>query len=60
MNLELIRKDQIYLVDKRDRDGVSELYAMSDFATRTTENIRKGYLVGKYGAVPDVEIAEVE
>ena len=26
----------------------------------TTDNIRKGYLVGKYGATPDVEIEEVE
>ena len=29
-------------------------------AYRTTENIRKGYLLGKYGATPDIEIEEVE
>lgn len=45
-------KDQIYLVDKNKRDGASELYAMSDFNMRTTESVRKGYLVGKYGAIP--------
>lgn len=60
MNLELLRKDQLYFVDKRDKDGASELYTISEFSTRTTENIRKGYLVGKYGATPDVEIEEVE
>ena len=60
MNLELLRKDQLYFVDKRDKDGVSELYTISEFSTRTTENIRKGYLVGKYGATPDIEIEEVE
>ncbi|MBR5427375.1 MAG: ATP-binding protein [Clostridia bacterium] len=60
MNLEYIRKDQIYLVDKNQKDGVSELYGISDFNTRTTDNIRKGYLVGKYGAVPNVAIEEVE
>lgn len=60
MNLELLRKDQLYFVDKRDKDGASELYTISDFSTRTTENIRKGYLVGKYGATPDIEIEEVE
>ena len=27
---------------------------------KTTENIRKGYLLGKYGATPDIEIEEVE
>lgn len=60
MNLELLRKDQLYFVDKRDKDGTSELYSISEFSTRTAENIRKGYLVGKYGAIPDVEIEEVE
>ena len=60
MSLELLRKDQLYFVDKRDKDGTSELYTISEFSTRTTENIRKGYLVGKYGATPDIEIEEVE
>ena len=60
MNLELLRKDQLYFVDKRDKDGTSELYTISEFSTRTTENIRKGYLVGKYGATPDIEIEELE
>lgn len=60
MNLELLRKDQLYFVDKRDKDGASELYTISEFSTRTTENVRKGYLVGKYGATPDVEIEVVE
>ena len=60
MNLELLRKDQLYFADKRDKDGASELYSVNEFSTRTTENIRKGYLVGKYGATPDIEIEEVE
>ena len=60
MNLELLRKDQLYFVDKRDKDGSSELYTISEFTTRTTDNIRKGYLVGKYGATPDVKIEGVE
>ena len=60
MNLELLRKDQLYFVDKETRNGVSELYSISGFSTRTTENIRKSYLVGKYGATPSVEIEEVE
>lgn len=60
MNLELMRRDQIYFADKRNQDGASELYTISEFSTRTTDNIRKGYLVGKYGAMPDIEIEEVE
>lgn len=60
MNMELLRKDQLYFADKNPADGSSELYSISDFNTRTTENIRKGYLAGKYGATPDIEIEEVE
>lgn len=60
MNEEIIRKDQIYFVDKNQSDGSSELYTISEFSTKTSENIQKGYLLGKYGAVPDIDIEEVE
>ena len=60
MNLEILRKDQFYFADKSREDGSSELYSISEFATKTTENIRKGYLLGKYGAIPDIEIEGVE
>ena len=60
LSMELLRKDQLYFVDKDKKDGASELYSISDFSTRTTENVRKGYLLGKYGATPNVEIEEVE
>jgi AAA15 family ATPase/GTPase len=60
MNMEILRKDQLYFADKNREDGASELYSISEFSTRTTDNIRKGYLLGKYGATPDVEIEEVE
>ena len=60
MNETLIRKDQIYFVDKSQNDGSSELYTISEFSTKTTDNIRKGYLLGKYGAIPNIEIEGVE
>ena len=60
MNLEFLRKDQIYFADKNRKDGSSELYSVTDFTTKTADNIRKGYLVGKYGATPNIEIEEVE
>lgn len=60
MSMEILRKDQLYFADKDTADGSSELYSISEFSTRTTDNIRKGYLVGKYGATPDIELEEVE
>lgn len=60
LNMDLLRKDQVYFVDKDWGDGSSDLYSLSEFSTRTTDNILKGYVVGKYGAIPDVQIEEVE
>lgn len=60
MNLEYMRKDQIYFADKKRTDSSSELYSVTDFTTKTADNIRKGYLAGKYGATPNLEIEEVE
>ena len=60
LSMELLRKDQLYFVDKHKDDGASELYSISTFSTRTTDNIRKGYLLGKYGAIPDIEIEQLQ
>ena len=60
LNMELLRKDQLYFTDKSRKTGTSTLYSISEFATLTSENVRKGYLMGKYGATPDVEIEEVD
>ncbi len=58
LNTDLIRKDQVYFADKDRSTGVSELYSISEFSSPTSENIRKGYLMGKYGAIPDIAIEE--
>lgn len=54
LNMEIIRKDQVYFVDKDRKSGASELFNLTDFPVRTNDNIRKAYLAGKYGAVPEV------
>ena len=60
LNMNLLRKDQLYFADKSKKDGASELYSISELQTPTNENIRKGYLLGKYGGTPDIEIEAVE
>jgi hypothetical protein len=47
----LLRRDQIWFTEKAP-DGASKLYSLWDFAPRKDENLRKGYLHGRYGAVP--------
>lgn len=59
LDAHLIRKDQIYFVDKDKASSSSSLYSIAEFSTSTNENIRKGYLLGKYGATPDLNIEGV-
>lgn len=59
LNMELLRRDQIYLVDKDRKNGASEAYCLNEFSPSLDENIKKGYLLGKYGAIPNVNIGEV-
>lgn len=60
LNMEILRKDQIYFVDKNRQSGVSELFNLTDLPVRTNDNIRKAYLAGKYGAIPGVDTVGVE
>lgn len=55
LNQEILRRDQIYFVDKRREDGASSLYSLADFNIRNDANIQKAYLLGKFGAVPSIE-----
>jgi AAA15 family ATPase/GTPase len=48
---ELLRRDQIWFVEKKE-DQASELYSLLEFSPRKTDAIERGYLQGRYGAVP--------
>ena len=52
LNLNSLRKDQIWFTEKDNDTGISNLYSLGDFAIKNTENIERGYLLGRYGAIP--------
>lgn len=52
LSLRYLRRDQIYFVEKNYASGASELYSLDDFSPRKSENIRKAYLMGRYGSIP--------
>ncbi|MBU4373003.1 MAG: ATP-binding protein [Euryarchaeota archaeon] len=52
LDLDLFRRDQIWFTEKNPRDGSTDLYSLIEFSPRKDKNIRKGYLVGRYGAIP--------
>lgn len=56
LSLCLFRRDQIWFAEKNSEKGTTDLYPLDDFSVRKTENIQKGYLNGRYGAIPFVAI----
>ncbi|WP_223294223.1 AAA family ATPase [Chlorobium phaeobacteroides] len=48
---ELFRRDQIWFTEK-DASNSTKLYPLSDFTPRKNEALEKGYLNGRYGAIP--------
>ncbi|MBQ3640401.1 ATP-binding protein [bacterium] len=52
LDLDIFRRDQIYFVEKNYKTGITDLYSLADFSPRKTENIQKGYIQGRYGAIP--------
>jgi AAA15 family ATPase/GTPase len=48
---DVFRKDEIWFAEK-DKAGNTDLYALSNFKEHTVLDLRKGYLTGRYGAIP--------
>ena len=56
---EDIRRDQIYFLEK-DEYGVSKLYSLCDFkGIRKDSKILKQYLLGVYGALPNIKDSSI-
>jgi len=51
LDQEIFRTDEIWFTEK-NLLGSSKLYSLSDFKEHSTIDIRKGYLNGRYGAIP--------
>lgn len=52
LDLNFLRRDQIWFAEKNENSCATELYPLSSFSPRKGENIRKGYLQGRFGAIP--------
>ena len=46
-----LRRDQIWFVEKNEEQA-SILYPLSDFSPRKNESFERGYLMGRFGAIP--------
>lgn len=51
LDTELFRRDQVWFVEK-DRSASTRLYPLLDYSPRKDEALQRGYLKGRYGAIP--------
>lgn len=55
MRQHFLDADQFYFVDKDRQTGESELYSVDGLGKKNNADIRTGYLIGKFGGVPELE-----
>jgi uncharacterized protein len=51
LDAEIFRRDQVWFVEK-DKENATRLYPLTEFSPRKGEALGKGYLKGRYGALP--------
>ena len=51
LDTKLIRRDQVWFVEK-DEHSSTHLYPLLEYSPRTDEALERGYLKGRYGAIP--------
>jgi predicted ATPase len=49
-----LRRAQVWLTEKDD-SGATRVYPLTDYKPRKAENLERGYLQGRYGAIPFLE-----
>jgi len=52
LNDDLFRRDQVWFTEKDADVGNTKLYSLLEFQVRKDQNILKGCLMGRYGALP--------
>lgn len=51
LDADILRRDEVWLVEKDSR-GSSALYSLVEFKTKPDLQLQKGYLNGRFGAIP--------
>ena len=55
LDQDLFRRDQIWFTEKNPNKGCTDLYSIIEFSPRKDKNLRNGYLLGRYGAIPFIK-----
>lgn len=55
LDQDIFRRDQIWFTEKNAKTGSTDLYSLAEYGPRKDKDIEKGYLAGKYGALPFIK-----
>ena len=55
----IFRRDQVWFTKKSHEEQSTQLYSLLEYSPRKGEAIEKGYLKGRYGALPFIGIPEL-
>ena len=55
LDQDIFRRDQIWFTEKNAKTGSTDLYSLTEYSPRKDKDIEKGYLSGKYGAIPFIK-----
>ena len=51
LDLDIFRQDEIWFTEK-SKEGATSIYPLTEYNPRADLDIRKGYLTGRFGAIP--------
>jgi hypothetical protein len=54
LDMDILRRDQVWFTLK-DSSGEGHLYPLTDYSPRKGESLIRGYMSGRYGAIPSLE-----
>lgn len=55
LDLDVFRRDQIWFTEKEEKCVATDLFSLYDFSVRKDAKVEKGYLIGRYGAIPFIK-----
>lgn len=55
LDLDVLRRDQIWFTEKDEQTAATDLFSLYDFSIRKDAKVEKGYLIGRYGAIPFIK-----
>lgn len=55
LDQDIFRRDQIWFTEKNAETGSTDLYSLTEYSPRNDKDLEKGYLAGKYGALPFIK-----